>query len=226
MQTVTIPNYIRKVKLSDARQKKYYEFGKKHPKAKGLQNKLKYNWEKWPGFGERKFLVDLSTKERVVVNSRSAGTPKYTVINGQKIYNGEINKFSRNKVMNGIKESFMPYINRMKKIDVPIRIEMEIHDVILEPNSSSLWDLDNRAGPYIKAFQDCLTGNNGKCKAVIEDDNILYITRCPAPVFIPVENADDRKLVFIIKEETDKRIVESKSFKENRKLKNGKTTKK
>ena len=162
----------------------------------------------------------MKTKQKVVANPRAAGTPRYITINGQKIYNGEIGKHVRNKVLSAIKESFTPYINKMQEIDLdmfPIRIELEIHDIIREPGSNSLWDVDNRSWPYIKAFQDCLTGHANKVgkkriKKVIPDDNILFVTQAPVPKFIPVENEEDRKLVFTILKETDKRILTNKEF--------------
>jgi len=218
IQKVEIPKYIREIKLSEARIKKYYELGKKHPKSEKFNDKTKYEYKEVPGYGKRKFLVDLKTGERVVANPRAAGTPRVLTINGQKIYNGEVSKHIRNKVLSEIKTSFIPYIEKLNEIkNFPICIEMEIHDVIREPNSKSLWDLDNRAWPYIKAFQDCLTGNKDKQgkkrnKVVLKDDNVLYITQPPVPKFIPVEKEDDRKLVFIIKEETDQRILSNTEY--------------
>jgi hypothetical protein len=219
-QTIEIPQYIREVKLSESRLKTYYELGKKHPKAKKYHNKTKYEYRTWPGFGKRKFLVDISTNERVLANPRAAGTARIITINGQKIYNGEVSRHIRNKVLSEIKNSFAPYLEKLKDItEFPVRIEMEVHDVIREPHSKSLWDLDNRAWPYIKAFQDCLTGNKDKkgkfrSKVIIEDDNILYITQPPVPKFIPIENEEERKLVFTIRKEEDERIIGNKGFKE------------
>ncbi len=216
--TVEIPRYIRQVKLSEARMKKYYEKGKKLPKAKKYADTTKYGWKK---FGAREFLVDLETEERIVANPRAAGTPRYITINGQKIYNGEASKHIRNKVLSAIKESFAQYINKLDPIlleNFPLNINLEVHDIIREPSSNSLWDVDNRAWPYVKAFQDCLTGNtdkNGKKrnKQIIPDDNVLFITQPPVPKFVPVDDEEDRKLVFTIVKETDKRILKHKEHK-------------
>lgn len=223
---VEIPEYIRRVKLSEARNAKYYEFGKKHPKAKRFLNKDKYDWKDFNG---RRFLICLETGEKVISNPRAAGTPRILTINGQKIYNGEVSKHIRNKVLSEIKESFAPYVNTLDVInEFPLRIEMEIHDVIRESSGDSLWDIDNRAWPYIKGFQDCLTGNRDKKgkyrnKQVVPDDNILYITQPPAPKFIPVDNEEDRKLVFKIVKEEDERILKHKGYiQELKKLKHGK----
>lgn len=216
--TLEIPNYIRKVKLSEARNIKYYEKGKREPKALKYSDVDKYEWMKFSN--NKTYLVDKTTKERVIANPKAAGTPRFVTINGQKIYNGDIDKHLRNKVMSSIKEFFTPFIAQLDVIPIecfPIMLTLEVHDIIREPSSNSLWDVDNRAWPYIKAFQDCLTGNKDKegkkrCKQIIPDDNVLFITQPPVPKFIPVDNEEDRKLVFTIVRETDRRILKHKDF--------------
>lgn len=209
-QTVEMPQYIRKVKLSEARKRKYYELGKKLPVAQRYADRTKYDYKV---YNKKSYLVDLETDERVVANPRAAGTPRYATINGQAIYNGGVGQHMRNKIMSEIKASFKPYIDKMNPItDFPLVIEMELHDVIRADSSGSLWDLDNRSWPYIKAFQDCLTGNKDQHKQarnrqIIPDDNILFITGPPVPKFIPVDHEDDRKLVFRLRKETDSRIL-------------------
>ena len=211
-QTVEMPRYIRKVKLSEARLRKYFELGKKLPIAKKYADRTKYAYQQWDN--KKSYLVDLETKERVVANPRAAGTPRYITINGQKIYNGEASKHIRNKILSSIKKEMAPYIDKMDVVtEFPLIIEMELHDTIREESSKSLWDLDNRSWPYIKAFQDCLTGNKDKHgkrrnRQIIPDDNILFITTPPVPKFIPVDSEDERKLVFRILKETDKRILD------------------
>lgn len=213
--TVEIPQYLRKVKLSESRLVKYYEKGKNHPKAKRYQDKTKYDWQK---FNQKTFLVDLETGEKVISNPRAAGTPRYITINGQKIYNGEASKHIRNKVLSAIKESFAPYVNKLSEItEFPLVLELEVHDTIREGSSNSLWDVDNRAWPYIKAFQDCLTGNKDKTgkyrnKQIIPDDCVLFITQPPVPKFLPIEEEKDRKLVFRIKKEKDDRILKHEGY--------------
>lgn len=216
-QVIIIPEYLRKVKLSERRLTKYYQQGKKAPKAQKYLDRKKYDYKSFAG---KLYLVDLTTGERVVANPRAAGTPRILTINGQKIYNGEVSKHMRNKVLSDIKESYKPYLDSLDVVTTfPIRFEMEVHDVIREGDSGALWDMDNRAWPYIKAFQDCLTGNKDKdgkkrSKVIIPDDNILYVTQPPVPKFIPVDDEKDRKLVFKIIQETDNRILNHKGYKE------------
>lgn len=226
---IEIPKYLRRVKLSESRLPKYYELGKNIPKAKKYKDTKKYEWKANPLQPGRIFLYNKETGERIISNPRAMGTPKYIVINGQKIYNAEMPPHVRNKVLSAIKESFAPYINKLPVLDeYPIAMELEVHDTIREANSNSPWDMDNRAWPYIKAFQDCLTGNRDKTgikrnKQIIVDDSVIFVTQPPVPKFIPVDNEEDRKLVFKIKKETDERILKHKGFiEEHRKIKDNK----
>lgn len=229
MQKVEIPDYIRKIKVSNARVKKYYEQGKKGPASKKYQDKTKYDYVPYVVATGRKYLTELATGERVVANPKAAGTPNVVTINGQALYNGAVSKHLRARILGEIKESYMPYVNQMDIVEeYPIIIEMEIHDTIFE--STSLWDVDNRSWPYIKAFQDCLTGNKNKlgvkqCKQIIPDDNILYVTSPPSPKFIPVDREEDRKIVFIIKKETDVRILKHVTYCKECKTREGEITK-
>ena len=45
VQTVIFEKYIREVKTSEARKKKYYSFTKAHPKAKKYKDRTKYDWK-------------------------------------------------------------------------------------------------------------------------------------------------------------------------------------
>lgn len=183
--------------MSKKRRAKYFTPKDKLP--------LKYQNDKYEfrTTNKKTVLVLKSTGEKVIANPKVAGTPKNSTINGQKIYNGEVHKSSRNKMMNEIKDSFEPYIKKIPVItEYPIKIEVEVHDVVFESASKQLWDLDNRTYPYIKAFQDCLKKHNK-----IIDDNILYITRPPAPIFIPIADTEDRKLVFKIYKEDNEVII-------------------
>jgi hypothetical protein len=200
---IEIPKYIREVKVANARMKKYYEFTKKHPKAQKYKDKKKYDWKKIKGFGERKFLVDLETGERVIANPKSAGTARHEVINGQKIYSGMVHPTMRAKIFRELKAFIKPFVQDTPRIDQPVKIRCEVHDTIREPKSSSLWDLDNRGWPYIKAFQDIIVEHQ-----IIHDDNVLFITGSGGIEFFPVNSQEERKLVFIIEAETDKVKIE------------------
>lgn len=225
LRELVIPKYIRRVRLSDARRAEYYELGKKKIKAKKYQDTSKYGFRPFKVIRNGKltevyFLTNLATGDRVLKNPLSAGTPKDKLINGQDIYNQTIIEQTRNKILQEIKKSFTPYVNTLEPIDIfdlPVRIEVELHDTILEEGSSQLWDVDNRFYMYGKAFQDVLTGNKlkgvARNKIILPDDNNLIVSKPPAPLFIPVSSSEERKLVFKIYKEEDPRIINSILYK-------------
>lgn len=192
---VELPQYIRQVKLSNSRMAKYYEYGKKHKLPKKYQDTKLFGYKEVKMGGKvRKFLTNLITNERVVANPMSKGTPKWYLINGQDLYNGNMKEHARNKIITAIKENFRPYVKGLPPITkFPVRIQGELHDLMYDPlNKNQLWDVDNRTlGFYIKAFQDLL-----KAEGIIPDDNVLYITQPPVPLFVPVETTEERKLLF------------------------------
>lgn len=209
---IVIPNYIRELQLSKARKAKYYEMVK--GKVKGSKPiPKKYLTEDYAfipilmGKTQKLILCEKKTKTPVIANPQAQGTPKMYVINGQDLYNQNMHPQTRRKVVLAIKENFKPYLLKMEFIPedyYPLRIDMEVHDLITDPllrNQS--WDMDNRShGFYSKAFQDLL-----KAEGKIIDDNIKYITGPPAPLFYPVERTEDRKLVFVIRRDTRKEIL-------------------
>ena len=215
-QTLEIPTYIKYVKVSNARQPKYYEKGKKTPKLpQRYKDMKKYAWKKYPTPSKpnRQLLVDKSTGVRMIANSRSVGTPKLLKINSQAIYNQQIGKHYRGLIVKSIKTSFKDFVKSLdvvKEEDFPIKITIEVHDVILE-TGSLLWDVGNRAWIYSKVFEDCLTNNS-----IIPDDNILFVSGAPAPKFIPVDKDEDRKLMFIFEKDNDPRL-DHKEYKQLRK---------
>lgn len=152
-----------------------------------------------------KSVDDLNFKrvEFVKCNENKIGKPKYEIINGQNFYNGVLNEHVRGTIIHAIKQNFKPYVEAIKSIDfLPVRIEMRIYDTIKSPFDSTKnstgrrWDVDNFSYPYCKAFPDLL-----KELGKIPDDCRLNITQPPSPIFYPIEDHNDRKLVFIITED-------------------------
>jgi hypothetical protein len=194
-----IPLYIRTVRMSEKRTKKYYVQGKKELPKK-YTDSTRYVYKKK---ASKMCLFDNEVQDYVISNPRSFGTPKDDLINGQSIYNGFVSKWSRATIMRAIKNNFQPYINTLKPIeDYPIKITMEIHDLVKDPLSKNqLWDLGNRAFTYMKKFEDCLAGNKFRGKAltkqIIEDDNVTFVTGIEYK-FIPIKEGEERKLIFII----------------------------
>lgn len=149
----------------------------------------------------------LDTYIPMLCNPRVVGTPRTLLIRGQDIYNSKVGEHTRGLIMDKIKECYKPFIINLPVINsYPVRIECEIHDTIKnfydqsKEGLGSPFDIDNYAYPYMKAFPD-LMQKLGKLRS----DDRLHVTQPPSPIFCPIEDHKDRKLVFIISK--DKRNI-------------------
>lgn len=153
----------------------------------------------------------------VLCNPKIVNTPRMYLIKGQDFYNSKIREFQRGVVMDEIKKCYRPYLENLPVIiDYPVRIECEVHDTIKNfydnTNSNeglgSPWDIDNYAYPYMKAFPDLLQ----ELKKIKNDDR-LHITQPPSPLFVPIEDHSNRKLVFIISKDEREIIANNETYK-------------
>lgn len=153
----------------------------------------------------------------IIANDKVVGTPKIIPIKGQDFYSSNIREFTRGIIMNAIKECYEPFLNSFPVINAyPIRIVCEIHDTIKnyydntdKEGLGKAWDVDNYAYPYMKAFPDVL-----QALGKIRNDDRLHITQPPSPIFVPIENHNDRKLVFIIYKDDREIINQNKIYNE------------
>ena len=190
---ISIPLFIKKVMISKARRIKYYKKGGKTPKKYASY-----------GFDSKGRLID-SEGECVAANPRTIGKPKYITINGQALYNARMSPHIRSKIVNAVKDSFVPHIKDIKPIsNLPVRISLQFHDTIRQAN----WDLDNQ-WLYNKCFQDLIVKHG-----ILPDDDIRYITKAGAPEFFPVDSEQERKLVFTISPEDRKEVIEHNYYDE------------
>lgn len=177
INSITVPKYIKHVVLSKKRRAKYYTKKSKIPKKyQGLP------------FNNKGILVD-KLGNPVIANPRVVGTPRLKKVNGQDFYKGTDSPHIRSKVVNEIKSFLKTFVKGIEPITTyPVQIKLEMHDVIGVGN----WDLDN-LWIYNKCMQDVLVDTG-----VLAEDNVMYVTAAAAPEFYPVDNEDDRKLVFKI----------------------------
>lgn len=161
-------------------------------------------------------LKSATNYELIIANPTKVGKPRIYLIKGQDFYNSKIKEFQRGFVMDKIKENFLPFIENVPVItEYPIRIECHVYDTVKNyydnTNSNeglgSAWDIDNYAYPYMKAFPDLLQ-KHGK----IKNDDRLCITQPPSPIFVPIDNHEDRKLVFIITKDEREVITSNKIY--------------
>lgn len=252
---IEIPKYIRKVQMSKAQRKTYFEWNGKTIKSKNkpvprafYRDKMNYPENTLiedlkEGYcitiiNDKGKIVDYIKEDKrlperltpkwkyilyefregyvpVIANPTRAGTPRMYIINGQDIYSGVIGEHAKGFVMDQIKKCYLPYIKDLPVItEYPIQIDCEIHDTIknayIKTNDEigHRWDLDNLAYPYLKAFPDILV-KKGKLK----DDDRLHLTNAIGAIFIPIENHEDRKLVFIISKAERPEIVNNETYK-------------
>lgn len=177
--SITVKNPLEHVTISNKRRTEYYKKGDKIPK--------KYMHLRF----DKKGYLKSKSGERVIKNPVAAGTPKKWKINGQGLYSGVVNRFTRKKMKDQLSESYKQNWDVEKGFFIPmdlypLSIEWEFHTVIGKGD----WDLDNK-WIYLKVFLDTLSS-----EGIIFDDSIKYITNAPSPMFFPVETKEESKFVF------------------------------
>lgn len=160
----------------------------------------------------------------ILCNPMKVNKPKIYLIKGQDIYSGNLREHVRGTIMDAIKNYYRKFVENSPVIDrYPVRIDCEIHDTINNPydrrskNSQigQRWDVDNYAYPYLKAFPDIMV-EMGKLK----DDDRMHLTIPPSAIFVPIDNHEDRKLVFIISEDKRELINNNELYKNYHKTNN------
>lgn len=183
---VEIPLFVESVRVSEKRRKTYYSKSSKKKIPKRYQSS---NYEYKPkGKDKQLYLFDSSTKEFVISNPKSHGTPRKYFIRGNDFYSGNINEFTRIKVAEKIKEQFYEYI---KDLEFSKKLPIVIECGIYYPLTPREWDIDNKVWIYNKCLQDLLVSSG-----VIEEDNRLFITQSAGGTYFPVDSIEDRKLVY------------------------------
>lgn len=182
LREICIPDYPSKIMVSESRAKAYYIKGKtKKPVPKKYSPKLH---PKTYGYDKKGYLINLSTKERVLSNPRSAGTPRYWVVNFQDIWSGMHHSTKSNRI-NLLKDIIKPFIKPVKKITTyPIKIEIFLYDIEMNV------DVDNKGVIYTKVITDLLVGEEK-----IEDDSHEYVNDTGRCKFIKVNDIKERKMI-------------------------------
>lgn len=239
LAVVEIPLYVRRIKIAESMNPKYYKKGDKLLKKLEAKIGIDYEWKEFTVTEKgksvkRDFLVEIDTQERVYKNPQQVGKPRYDIINGQRLHQLTLRDYQRSKIIKAIKEQMVPEVAKLDPItDFPIAIGGELYDTFVdqnilkrngEVNETATWDLDNRQLFYNKTFQDVLTGCiektkvNGKnkmlptTKVIIPDDHIGFITRSPTLNFVPIEDETQRKLVYKIYKDNRPVIKNSKYY--------------
>lgn len=187
LKTITIPEYIYQIKLSEKQRAKYYS------KTPGVQRVTKIT--KWAeklikGVNKEGYYIG-EDGGRIIANFKKAGTPKMLPINGQLFYSQNGGEFTRAKVVNELHAFYAPYvelIQKFKKENYPLVITYNWFC----PYHDKTMDNFNWAIAYVKTFEDVLTNLE-----VIEDDAVRFMSGNMA-IYTPVEKQEDRKIVIDI----------------------------
>jgi len=182
LTSIVIDDYIEYIQLSKHRRPVYYKKGDKIPK-KYLNDKYEFN---------KGILVSSDTKEKIIKNSRSVGTPKRKKISGQDIWMG-MHYALRSKIAKELKLYLKKQFKKLglepiKAEDYPISIQLDFYKPFGEAN----WDIDNHALIYRKCILDALKGD------YIEDDSVKFVRGIPS-FYIPCKKEDQKLVITIYK---------------------------
>lgn len=106
--------------------------------------------------------------QTVMSNPRTAGTPKYFVINMQPIYSGNMHYRKRATIVKIIKDAYFDYfkdIPKFNKSDYPIILDLQF------TNCTTGTDFDN----FTSLLRKCLLDMLVKQLGIIKDDKRKYI---------------------------------------------------
>lgn len=199
---VIIPQYLTHIQLSKARRPTYYS--KKDQIIGGIPKKyMKDGIE----FNSKGRAINAVSKEIIIKNSKSSGTPKLWKINGQDLWSGNLHHSTRSKMNEQLHEFFANFIkdqiqNEQKTLEIKLKSDERLHihylfrDVIGQ-------DIDNLASIYVKTFQDTLSKSKDKkydhIKKVglIPDDNPKFI-KSYMPDFEEITDHNKRELIITI----------------------------
>lgn len=258
--TITIPRFVRRIKVSDKQRAYYFEWTGLFIKGKAKTLPISFYKNKFdipvhtkiedlkegfvigcvkngkvvttyrdsaflPSFEEMKELYKngkfylcktVGNKyEPIICNPKKVGTPKFYLIKGQDIYSGNLREHFKGMVMDAIKQSYLPYVKDIPVIDsYPVKIECELHETIKNYYDKSKdigqrWDVDNYVYPYMKAFPDLLVSLKK-----LRDDDRLHLPSSIPTKFVPIDNHDNRKLVFVISIDDRPEIKDNPIFQE------------
>lgn len=216
LQTLTIPEYITKIKTSDGIRPTYYskydsagkgpftyddlggerydpirqDFDGPPYELPAPKTKLIKVYEGKYQWNSQGYLEDKDTGERLISNPRRANKPSYESMSGNKFISDTV-PGRQAMLKNGLKDFYRPFVeDQLTPIEeFPIYIRWEIHTP--PDRNGNYFDLSNLFF-YRKYLEDVLFEVD---PPIVPDDNIKYITHHEKCI-IPVDEWEDRKFVF------------------------------
>lgn len=193
LRQIVIPDYPDKVLISKAKRPVYYV--KENASVKGntdipktFRNRKKYY------FDERGILHNTETGKPQLANPKTAGQPRWWVVNFQQIWNGSIAKHGRSSRVDKLKEVVLPHIQKLNEEwgpldnkNYPVSIEIYIYDTEFPV------DVSNRGVIYTKVIEDLLV-----TEGLLTDDSAEYVNDSGRTKYIKVADRKDKKMVINI----------------------------
>ena len=102
--TIEIPNYITHIKLSESRRAKYYTVTE--------EDRIPKKYKKLGISYDKKGIALDNEGEKIIKNTRVAGTPKLWKINSQDLYSGNLHHHSRAKIMVELHKYFVDVVTK------------------------------------------------------------------------------------------------------------------
>jgi hypothetical protein len=189
--TVTIPNWEASYLKSENTRAKYWLW---KDRAK-LPKKYSIHLSPEPLVrGVKAYCVD-EEGNRFVKNTKKVGTANRWILNGQCLYNATLNWRLRKSIAKYYHDYFSEYIKeQLTPIHIPegkfLSVSCDIYEIKRGnmPDASNMWLLE-------KFFEDALQ----EC-GIIPDDSPDYVLESGRKRYHFIETAEDRKLIFTIKE--------------------------
>lgn len=189
---IEVPRYPSKIQLSASRRAVYFQKKKHYNKLPKKYLKGNYQW------GADGFLYDIENPidEKIIKNSKSAGTPRFWSVNFQAIWNQQLKYQGRANITRILKDIFRSYIKILDPIETyPLRIEMFLLDQEMPV------DVDNKGVIYTKIITDLLVNTNkGEVdnKKIIIDDSSEYINDIGRCKWIKINETEEPKMIIRI----------------------------
>lgn len=177
--TITIPDFISHIKLSEKTRAKYYKQHENIPKKYCKDGIV---------FSKEGHACNAKTGEKIVKNWKKAGTPNMMKINGQDLWSG-LNPFTRNKMAEQLHNFYAKYVKEqlidkgVTKIPLDNTKRLVILFTLFDPEFENL-DNDNNEYILKKTFLDTITRQNKNKKehkklGLIPDDSRKYVLTAP-----------------------------------------------
>jgi len=183
LQTLEIPNFPLRFKVSNKQKAKYW---KRHHKNRPKK------YENYQNTDKEGYLLD-QEGNRLLKNPDAMGTPKYVSLSGNNFTTG-LHPSVRSGLVHNLKDFYMPYVRLMKPFQkFPLIVEWDFYAPVDRGfDMSNFWF-------YYKYLEDCLFMTEYRKRPVqpiLPDDDRAYVVKPGAPLLWPVDTLEQRKFVF------------------------------